>query len=132
MPSVAEADGGLGAFVAALNFGSLVAAGWWYRRRPEIHKRLMLVALLSLAGTPLLHLGGYVVGRWPELLWPVRALPLAGNLLLFAGAVHDKITTGRIHPISLWVPLALILVMLFTLAVSLSAPWRQFAASLAG
>jgi uncharacterized membrane protein YozB (DUF420 family) len=132
VPSVAEADGGLGAFVAALTFGILVAAGWWHRRRPQIHKRLMLVALLSLTGTPLLHLGGYVVGQWPELLWPVRALPLAGNLLLFAGAAHDKITTGRVHPISLWVPLAIIVATLFTLAVSLSAPWRQFAAWLAG
>ena len=118
--------------MSALNLGILVAAGWWHRRRPQIHKRLMLVALLSLAGTPLLHLGGYVVGRWPELLWAVRALPLAGNLLLFAGVVHDKITTGRVHPISVWVPLAIIVVMLFTLAVSLSAPWRQFAAWLAG
>ena len=132
VPSVAEVDGGLGAFVSALNFGILVAAGWWFRRRPEIHKRLMLVALLLLAGIPLLHLGGYVAGRWPELLWPVRALPLAGNLLLFAGAVHDEITTGRVHPISLWIPLVIIAVMLFTLAVSLSAPWRQFAAWLAG
>ena len=132
VPPVAEVDGGLGAFVSAVNFGILVAAGWWYRRRPHIHKRLMLVALLSLAVIPLLHLGGYVVGRWPALLWPLRALPLAGNLLLFAGAVHDKITSGRVHPISLWVPLAIIVVMLCTLAVSLSAPWRQFAAWLAG
>ena len=132
VPSVAEVDGGLGAFVAALTFGVLVAAGWWHRRRPQVHKRLMLVALLLLAGIPLSHLGGYVVGRWPQLLWPVRALPLAGNLLLFAGAVHDKITTGRVHPISVWVPFAIIVVTLFTIAVSLSAPWRQFAAWLAG
>lgn len=132
VPSVADVDGGLGAFMIALIFGILVAAGWWYRRRPEIHRRLMLLALLSLAGTPLLHLGGYLVGRWPDLLWPVRVLPLVGNLLLFAGAVHDKVTTGRAHPISMWVPLAIIVVMLSTFAVSQSAPWHEFAAWLAG
>jgi hypothetical protein len=132
VPSVAEADGGFGAFVAALNFGILVAVGWSHRRRPQIHKRLMLLALLSLAAVPLLHLGGYVVGRWPELLWPVRTLPVAANLLLFAGAVHDKVTIGRVHPISVWVPLALVAMVPFTVAVSLSTPWRQLVAWLAG
>ena len=133
VPSVAELDGGLGAFVGALNFGVLVAAGWRYRRRPDIHKRLMLMALLSLgAFVPVLHLAGYVVGRWPDLFGPARLAPFAANLLLFAGAVHDKVTRGRIHPVSVWVPLALIAVTLFAAAVALSAPWREFAAWLAG
>jgi len=132
-PSVAEVDGGLGAFVGALNFGVLVAAGWWYRRRPEIHKRLMLMALLALgAFVPVLHLAGYVVGRWPNLFGLAKLAPFAANLLLFAGAVHDKFTRGRIHPVSVWVPLALIAVMLFASAVMSSAPWREFAVWLAG
>ena len=42
-----------------LIFGSLVAAALWYRHRPEIHKRLMLLALLSLATEPILHLVGH-------------------------------------------------------------------------
>ena len=132
VPSVAEVDGGLYGFVSALNFGILVAAGWWYRRRPEIHKRLMLVALLSLTSVPLLHLAGYVIGRWPDLFGPASVAPFAANLLLFAGAVHDKVTRGRIHPISVWVPLALIAVVLIVFAVAPSAPWRQFSAWLAG
>jgi uncharacterized membrane protein YozB (DUF420 family) len=133
VPSVAERDGGLGGLVAALNFGVLVAAGWWYRRRPEIHKRLMLVALLSLTIVPLGHLAGYVVGRWPDLYGPARFAPFAGILLLFAGAVHDKVTRGRIHPVSVWVPLAFISVgLLVGAAVAPSAPWRQFVAWLAG
>jgi uncharacterized membrane protein YozB (DUF420 family) len=132
VPSVAEVDGGLNGFVSALNFGVLVAAGWWYRRRPEIHKRLMLVALLSLTSVPLLHLAGYVIGRWPDLFGPASVAPFAANLLLFAGAVHDKVTRGRIHPISVWVPVALIAVMLIASAVAPSAPWRQFSAWLAG
>jgi len=107
-------------------------AGWWYRRRPEIHKRLMLVALLSLTPVPLAHLAGYVIGRWPDLFGAARVAPFAAIFLLFAGAVHDKVTRGRIHPISVWVPLALIAVMLLASAVALSAPWRQFSAWLAG
>jgi uncharacterized membrane protein YozB (DUF420 family) len=132
VPSVAELDGGLNGFVSALNFGILVAAGWWYRRRPEIHKRLMLVALLSLTPVPVAHLAGYVIGRWPDLFGPARIALFAANLLLFAGAAHDKVTRGRIHPISVWVPLALIAVALVAAAVSQSSPWREFAAWLAG
>jgi len=132
LPSPTEVDGGLNGFVSALNFGILVATGWWYRRRPEIHKRLMLVALLSLTPVPLMHLAGYVIGRWPDLFGPASVAPFAANLLLFAGAVHDKITRGRIHPISVWVPLTLIAVMQFSSAVALSAPWRQFSTWLAG
>ncbi|HEU4891712.1 MAG TPA: hypothetical protein VFT47_09185 [Vicinamibacterales bacterium] len=134
VPPVAELDGGLGAFASALNFGILVIAGWWNRRRPQIHKRLMLVALLSLAGVPLLHLAGYMAGQWPSLAGPAAfILPFwGGNLLLFAGAVHDKVTLGRVHPICVWVPLALIAqaILLFILVVP-SAPWRQFTAWLA-
>jgi len=132
VPSAAELDGGLNGFVAALNFGILVAAGWWYRRRPEIHKRLMLVALLSLTPVPLAHLAGYVIGRWPDLFGAASGAPFAAIFFLFAGAAHDKVTRGRIHPISVWVPFALIAVMLLASTVALSAPWRQFSAWLAG
>ena len=112
--------------------GILVAAGWWYRRRPEIHKRLMLVALLSLTPVPLAHLAGYVIGRWPDLFGAASGAPFAAIFFLFAGAAHDKVTRGRIHPISVWVPFALIAVMLLASTVALSAPWRQFSAWLAG
>jgi len=91
------------------------------------------MALLLLgAFVPVLHLAGYVVGRWPDLLGAARLAPFAANLLLFAGAAHDKVTHGRIHPVSVWVPFALIAVTLSVSAVALSAPWREFAAWLAG
>ena len=77
-------------------------------------------------------LAGYVIGRWPDLFGPASVAPFAANLLPFAGAVHDKVTRGRIHPISVWVPLALIAVMLIASAVAPSASWRQFSAWLAG
>jgi energy-converting hydrogenase Eha subunit E len=133
VPPPAERDGGLNGFVFALEFGILVAAGWWYRRRPEIHKRLMLLALLLLTPVPLAHLAGYVIGRWPDLFGPARAALVAANLLPFAGAVHDKVTRGRIHPVSLWVPVGLFAVTaLIGVAVRPSALWHQFAAWLAG
>ena len=47
-----------------LNFGILVAAGLWFRNRPEVHKRLMLFALIALADEPILHLVGHLAGHW--------------------------------------------------------------------
>jgi hypothetical protein len=80
-----------------------------------------------------LHLAGYVIGRWPDLFGPASVAPFGANLLLFAGAVHVKVTRGRIHPVSLWVPVGLITVTtLIAVAVVPSAPWRQVSAWLAG
>jgi hypothetical protein len=117
-----------------VGFGALVAAGLWFRHRPEIHKRLMLLALLVLTGVPLLHLSGYVIGHWPKMYESMSiAVPLTANLLLFAGAVHDKLTLGRIHPVSLWMPLVWIGGTALLLAVvQPSATWRQVAQWLVG
>jgi len=115
-------------------FGSLVATGLWFRHRPEIHKRLMVLALLDLTIVPLLHLAGYLIGHWPTLYGPLSiAVPLTSQLLLFAPAIHDKATLGRIHPVSLWMPLVLFAGtgLLFVL-VQPSSAWRQFSLWLVG
>jgi uncharacterized membrane protein YozB (DUF420 family) len=117
----------LAPLVGFVNFGILMAVGLWFRNRPEVHKRLMLLAVLSLSLTPLIHVSGNVVGRWPTTSGILGiAVPLVANLLLFIGAVHDKLSRGRIHPISIWVPILLI-GELFGLVpiVMQSAPWRQ-------
>ena len=119
----------LAPLLAFVNFGILTAVGLWFRNRPEVHKRLMLLALVSLALTPLIHLSGNVVGRWPSLSGGLSiAVPAVFILVLFIGAVHDKLSRGRIHPISLWVPILLI-VELFGLnpVVMESKTWGEFA-----
>ena len=60
--------------------------------------------------TPLIHLSGHLIGRWPGLSGaPLNlAILIVAHALLFAVAVHDKVSDGRVHPISLWVPVLLI------------------------
>ena len=88
-----------------LSFGVLVAAGLWYRYRPEIHKRLMVFALLPLAQEAVMHLGGALVG---VVTIPRDVLALTAQiiqvLIYSVVAIHDKISEGRIHPVSVWVP----------------------------
>jgi hypothetical protein len=119
----------LAPLLAFVNFGILTAVGLWFRNRPEVHKRMMLLALVSLALTPLIHLSGNVVGRWPGSSGGLSiAVPVVFILVLFTGAAHDKLSRGRIHPISLWVPI-LLLVELFGLnpVVMQSKAWGEFA-----
>ena len=119
----------LGPLAGPIIWGALVAAGLRYRHRPDVHKRLMLVALVYLVDVPLLHLTGVVVSWWPDL----QAAGVIGSRVLFlavlsASAINDKLSRGGVHPVSLWVPLFLVVweFALVPLALSTDA-WRKFA-----
>jgi hypothetical protein len=114
---------------AFANFGILAGLGLWFRHRPAVHKRLMLLALGPLVVTPLIHLSGHLIGRWPDLHSPLNiAIPIVSNALLFAGAVYDKLSTGRVHPISWWVPVLLIVETFGLIGVVMpSDGWRRLA-----
>ena len=128
-PDPAELAGGtLGPLLTVLEFGVLVAVALWYRHRSEVHKRLMVLALLLLAGVPLLHLGGVLVGRWPELQGVVSVAGVLISLVLpFVPAIHDRMSRGRIHPVSIWVPVLMVAWAVVTAALPLSDAWREFA-----
>jgi uncharacterized membrane protein YidH (DUF202 family) len=113
-----------------MTFGVLVGAGLWYRHRPDVHKRLMLLALVPLAVEPVVHLVGHLSRFWPALHTAGRVVnPLTTLLLLSVSAVHDRVSQGRIHPVSLWVPLVVLAWMLLQPLVILpSAAWQAFAA----
>jgi hypothetical protein len=125
----ASVIGMLAPLLATLNFAVLVATGLWFRRRAEIHSRLMLLSLLSLAIVPLIHLAGHAVGHLPSLHGTLTiAVPLLGNGLLFVVAGRDWVVRRRIHPVSLWVPIALIVE--FGLVTGLVGPtpsWQRVA-----
>ena len=112
-----------------VSFGMLVAAGLWYRRRPEIHKRLMLFALFPLVGEPVIHLLGYLAGHWLALQGLAGIIaPVASLILLSISAIHDKMSQGRLHPVSRWVPVLLLAWLnILPVVVFPSAVWREFA-----
>lgn len=88
-----------------LSFSLLVSLGYWYRRRSDIHRRLMLLATTgSLMAAPLAHLIGHfnVPGAPAVILIPMTCL-------FMASAVHDRIAYGRVHRVSLWGGLGLLM-----------------------
>jgi hypothetical protein len=97
-------DGILGPLVIFFSFGGLVAAALLYRHRPEIHKRLMVFALLMTLGLePVIHLLAHLTIYWPGLT-SAQGILLLPFVLFFLSlnAIHDRLTEKRIHPASVW------------------------------
>lgn len=101
-------------------FVALAAAGLWFRRRPELHKRLMLLAAIGLLP--------------PAIARVVRET--GGGTLLFFGLTdlfvvacfaYDRLTRGRIHPAFLWGGLALILSQPLRMVIARTPQWLAFA-----
>lgn len=108
-----------------VSFTLLLAAALWYRRRPEFHKRLMVLATVGgLMPASLAHLIGHspVLRQAPG---PIILIPL--TILYFATAVHDRWSQGRVHPVSLWGAVALLVWANVRAAIiGPSAAWRDF------
>jgi len=101
------------------------------RRRSESHKRLMLLAGISILDA--------AVARWfltflapPGAVGPppvpVTIMPaLVAYLLLVVAIVRDWRTEGRPHPVYVYGGLALVAVKLLNWPVSTTAAWHSFA-----
>ncbi|WP_407160784.1 hypothetical protein [Bradyrhizobium sp. STM 3557] len=114
----------------ALVFALAIAA----TRRPETHKRLMLLAAISLLDA--------AVARWfltflapPGPLGPppvpVTIAPaLVAYLLLVVAIVYDWRRLGRPHPVYVYGGLALVAVKLLNWPISMTPMWHSFAGGL--
>jgi len=103
-----------------LLFACFVVAALRLRRDREAHKRLMLLAYVSLMAA--------AVARLPGVL-PLGPLAFYGLAFLFvaAGVVHDLATRGRLHPVYLWGGAAYILAVPLRLLISGTGAWRTVA-----
>lgn len=109
-----------------LNIGDMVSfAAWfgaaiWYRARPEVHKRLMVVATVALLFAAL--------ARWTFI---GSGLARAGIWLspIFIGMAHDRITRGRVHPVYIIGSITLFLFAL-RLLVGNSEAWLRIGRSI--
>jgi hypothetical protein len=90
-------------------FGSLVAAAIGFRRRPQTHKHLMLLATITLMGAGLDRVFPFVF----HLAGPVSAFlarsQLATDIFVLAAVVRDVRSRGRVHPALIWGGAALVL-----------------------
>jgi hypothetical protein len=122
---------------AVLLFAALVTAAIFNVRRPEWHKRFMLVAttaLLQAAVARLFFLAivGGGPGMRPGLAPPPPVTASIGPafivaLLILAAIVHDRRAHGRIHPAYWWGLLMSVGVDIVRLPIASTAAWYRFA-----
>lgn len=123
---------------AVVMFFSFVVAAIANIRRPEWHKRFMLVATVSLLNAAVARFfflwatGGGGPGMRPG-MGPPRPVEFAtmpglvADLIVLAAILHDWRKRGRPHPAYLWGLGLLVLVQFGRIPVSRTAAWHNFA-----
>ena len=107
-------------------FAAFVSLALLNRRRPQHHKRLMLLATIALAEA--------AVARWP-FAFMHAPLPIPGismielclDLFLVPMLIWDLASRGRPHPVTLWGGLALIASQPFRFWLMGTPAWLAFA-----
>jgi hypothetical protein len=110
-----------------LVFAILVGAALLYRRQPDIHKRLMLIATLALLPA--------AIARFPGSFFEHGGPPVffgIADLILLACVVYDTITNRRLHPAYVWGGLLLVASHPLRILISATAAWHVFAHWLTG
>ena len=105
-----------------LLFGVFVAAGVAMRRRPDAHKRLMVLATIELLPAAIGRAAITILGVFHPAL-------LVGTTAFFvvAMAIYDRRSGGRVHPVTLWAGLALVLSFPTRLVLAKTDLWQTFA-----
>jgi hypothetical protein len=112
-----------------LIFSALVMAALAYRRRPEIHKRLMLFANIELMPAPFAHFIGH--NPWLASL-PAAIVMIPISVFVIAAVARDLLVARRVHTLT-WGLAALRMISgpLEAGPIGSSAAWHQFVGWLA-
>jgi hypothetical protein len=105
-------------------FASLVALAVIARGRPETHKRLMLLATLSLLDA--------AVARWP--IPGIGDVPLAyyavTDAFIVAAMLYDFVSRRSVSPVYVWGGLAIVVEQWSRDALGATAVWQSLAAKI--
>jgi hypothetical protein len=101
-------------------FPALIGAAFAWRRRPDTHKRLMLIGTLELVPAG--------IARWPGL---AMAGPVAyfgfTDVFLLGMIGFDLVTRRRVHPATIWGGLFLVSSQVLRIAISGTDTWLAVA-----
>jgi hypothetical protein len=102
-------------FLAILNFGALTGAAVLLRKRPESHKRLMILATVQLLGAATGRIGG-ILGALVPPLGPFALLVgiALSDVFIVALLIQDLRGSGRLHRATIWGSVAILLLQAIT------------------
>ena len=111
-------------FFTIIVFPVLVGISLVYRRQPEVHKRLMLIATLELVTAG--------VARIPGAPMSIPMFFALTDVGLAAMLAYDLFSLRRPHPATVWAGLLLIATQIIRSTAGGTATWIAFARMLAG
>lgn len=102
-------------------FSVLVGAGFYFRRRPDIHKRLMLLATISILAAAIARLPFELLKAGPPAFFGLT------DLFIVAIIAYDLITRRRIHRATALGGLLIVASQPLRLMLSGTSAWMSFA-----
>jgi hypothetical protein len=104
-----------------LVFSSLVVAGFYFRRRTDVHKRLMVLATISILSAAIARLPFGILKAGPPAFFGLT------DLFIVACVVYDLIARGRVHRATVWGGLIIVLSQPLRLLIAGTSAWMAFA-----
>ncbi|MEP6495534.1 MAG: hypothetical protein ABJF01_22795 [bacterium] len=102
-----------------VGFAAFVAMGLYWRRKRDVHKRLMWLATISIVFA--------AVTRLPFARGNVPVIVASSLLIVLLAPVYERATRGRSHPASLWGGAALFASVPLRTAIGATEWWHRFA-----
>ena len=103
-------------------FAIVISAAWRARRRPDAHKRLVVLATISLSTAAL--------GRfpWAQMGIPAAAGPVIGlAALILLVVAYDVLSLRRVHRSTMWAAPVVFVAGAFAVPFGMTSAWHGFA-----
>lgn len=114
--------------VEMLLFGALVGMAIAFRRDSETHKRLLVLATISILGPAWLRFRHL----FPAVPNPFVTFSLVADSVLLLAIARDWIALKRVHPVYLWAGGAMVAIHAVELLAVRSPPWLRLSRWLLG
>lgn len=111
--------------IGIAGFTVVIYASWRARRRPDAHKRLIMLATMGLVEA--------AFGRfpWGRIGFPPAAGAVTGlGILVLLVIVYDLVSLHRIHRTTMWAAPFTFAVGALSVPIGMTAAWHTFAAML--
>jgi hypothetical protein len=109
-------------------FAGLVTLGFWHRMRPALHKRLMILATITMMAPAFARISRlFRDGGPPPFDSSIFAAPF-----IIALAVYDWRSMGRMHPVTLWAGGLYLMWTQIRMPLARSDAWTNFITPLLG
>jgi len=110
-------------FFDVVVFATLAGAGLYFRTKPQVHKRLMILATLGILTAGLARIPlDFIRTR------DISTIFLMGDIVALVYIAHDTLTHKRLHSACLFGGLLIVLSVPFRFTIDDTQVWRNFTA----